>query len=627
MSKETMVAKLFSAAEKGDFEEINRLVIQEGIDINTKFDGETVADIAYQCGHKDVARSLVISGVKSTYYVGLLCYAAKTGDRDLFRICSKFVYLKGVIDSEDQTPVELAYYNGHKEFAMEILEKHYKSPTKYSILSKISNKDPNVIEGLFSAVNLGDVNKIEELVNVQNVDLKAKDKSGKTIVERAYENKKIDRLKSLMDKNEYVKNCINEMTHIAIGEGNLDLLRLLVNELNVDTKSNRMVYIAIREKKLDVVKLLVNELNVDIRAENNAILCEAIEYMPVCDIDKLNKDKKEYTKMGKETAGYTKIVEFLLEAGANPTEGMYRSDVPIFRAFSCIRIERQRYMVKLLLEKARVKTNLNVKDNTGDTILLCAIKYQDVQTVQYLLLKAKVDPDIDNYGKTPLMRAIILNNIAIVKELLMAKANPNTNFHYTPLVQAIRGIRRNSLEIVKLLVKNGANPNMTSDTGHTPLMEAVLMDSEEVIEYLLPCLERRSDSDLYMYESNLKTTLKNYPEVIEFFIEKGIEIKQIDDYISKNPDIFNTFVQGYVKNYLSILEFLLQNGAEVNLIEPEYECTGLHDAAGKGNLGAVKLLIKYGANINLRNEGGFTPLDLAKKNEHKGVVTFLEQLN
>ena len=53
----------------------------------------------------------------------------------------------------------------------------------------------------------------------------------------------------------------------------------------------------------------------------------------------------------------------------------------------------------------------------------------------------------------------------------------------------------------------------------------------------------------------------------------------------------------------------------------KYKDSALHYAAEKGKIEAVKVLLKHGATIDLKNDDGKTPLDLAYKQE---VVDYLK---
>ncbi len=52
----------------------------------------------------------------------------------------------------------------------------------------------------------------------------------------------------------------------------------------------------------------------------------------------------------------------------------------------------------------------------------------------------------------------------------------------------------------------------------------------------------------------------------------------------------------------------------------ESSWTALHGAAHSGHKGAVELLIKKGAKVNVKNNEGETPLDVAKTKEIEKIL-------
>ena len=52
--------------------------------------------------------------------------------------------------------------------------------------------------------------------------------------------------------------------------------------------------------------------------------------------------------------------------------------------------------------------------------------------------------------------------------------------------------------------------------------------------------------------------------------------------------------------------------------------TPIHSAAEFGYLDIVKFLVPLSENTNYPNKNGETPIDLARKNKHENIVTFLE---
>ena len=64
-------------------------------------------------------------------------------------------------------------------------------------------------------------------------------------------------------------------------------------------------------------------------------------------------------------------------------------------------------------------------------------------------------------------------------------------------------------------------------------------------------------------------------------------------------------------------------GTDVNAVGGLLGWTPLHFAAAFGHKEIVKLLVAKGADVNTKNENGYTPLDLAKR--HPKVANFLRK--
>jgi len=78
---------------------------------------------------------------------------------------------------------------------------------------------------------------------------------------------------------------------------------------------------------------------------------------------------------------------------------------------------------------------------------------------------------------------------------------------------------------------------------------------------------------------------------------------------------------------LEIVEYLAQNGANVNY-KDEDGWTPLHWAVQNGHLDIVKILIKYKADVNAKIEKGrrkgFSVLDIAVTFQHQDIIDFLK---
>ena len=116
---------------------------------------------------------------------------------------------------------------------------------------------------------------------------------------------------------------------------------------------------------------------------------------------------------------YVKLVEFLLDKGANPNapDNDGKTALHIAAAEGC-----PQKFVEFLLEKG---ANPNARDNDGKTALHIAVINNHFEIVASLLEKGAALNICDNDGKTALHRAVIKNHFKIVASLLEKGAEPN----------------------------------------------------------------------------------------------------------------------------------------------------------------------------------------------------------
>lgn len=83
---------------------------------------------------------------------------------------------------------------------------------------------------------------------------------------------------------------------------------------------------------------------------------------------------------------------------------------------------------------------------------------------------------------------------------------------------------------------------------------------------------------------------------------------------------------GYVsEDRTGIMDNLLFGKADIDEPEDNYGWTPLHVAAGMGNIKIAGQLLSKGANVNLRDKHGATPLDMAVAQSEKKMADFLAQ--
>ena len=232
-----------------------------------------------------------------------------------------------------------------------------------------------------------------------------------------------------------------------------------------------------------------------------------------------------------------------------------------------------------------------------------------------LYLKAGINPNAtDKDGLTPLDYAANADNPAIFKMLFRhgAKLNPASN---RPVFRAVYA---GKITNVKILDKHRANLNAKMQNGFTPLVATIISGHTEIADYLLRRGYRINYND---FSDNLSFTLAagtgDLPQV-KRLSGKGAKFVWKDS----PPEILPLHCAA-LHGRTNVVRWLLENGSNPNQESSCNSTTPLSMAARNGNIETAKILLHFKANPNHVDALEFSPLLYAACGDHEDFLIFL----
>lgn len=206
-----------------------------------------------------------------------------------------------------------------------------------------------------------------------------------------------------------------------------------------------------------------------------------------------------------------------------------------------------------------------------------------------------------------------------VKELLQKRPddiNITTEYGTTPIIVAASG---GHIDTVKALMERGADPHLCNEYGNALhcAMEANYPAAvrELVVKWGMDPKNPAGHRRTYLGCAVDRDAVKAFEELVKLGVDvqtTTLWTQTSGGHRAKEKGL-HIFHQACGWNSVKIVQLMLDRGwVDVNLRSLRGR-TGLHCAANKESLEVVEVLVKAGADVNAKDNDGFTALDLARR--------------
>jgi ankyrin repeat protein len=182
----------------------------------------------------------------------------------------------------------------------------------------------------------------------------------------------------------------------------------------------------------------------------------------------------------------------------------------------------------------------------------------------------------------------------------------------------MQAAQRADLPAIRGLLTAGADVNARNNTGGTALMYAALSGDAPTVRLLLQKGAEVNAAATNGWTALMIASVGDYESVVQALVEAGADVNQVDVYG------WTPLMRAIYEGRASAAKALLAVPALKVNAQNEYGATALHYAAAAGNAALVRLLLKRGADVRMRDTAGHTPAMRAVENGYAELAAVLK---
>ncbi|XP_055613613.1 E3 ubiquitin-protein ligase mind-bomb [Uranotaenia lowii] len=240
----------------------------------------------------------------------------------------------------------------------------------------------------------------------------------------------------------------------------------------------------------------------------------------------------------------------------------------------------------------------------GHTALQAASQNGHLEVIQ-VLLRYKADVEIeDKDGDRAVHHAAFGDEPGVMG--LLAEAGADLNARNKRRQTALHiAVNKGHFNVVKTLLELSCHPSLQDSEGDTPLHDAISKEHDNMLSLLLDFTADITLTNNNGFNALHHAALKGNPSAMKILLTKTNRLWIVEE---KKEDGYTALHLAALNNHVEIAELLVKMGKANMDCQNVNLQTALHLAVERQHVQIVKLLVREGANLNIPDKDGDTPL-------------------